>query len=143
MSARLNPARRRRGFTLMEVLLVLVIIVILAGAVVIPLSQTQTKALAKTAKIYISNLENNIKAYHLDLNNYPTSLEALVQAPGDLPNPARWGGPYVDKAVVLPDPWDRPYQYAYPGQRNPGGFDLWSVGPDGVSGSEDDIGNWN
>lgn len=133
--------RRRAGFTLIEVLLVLVILVILAGVIVGNLGGAQAKANARAARVTVGSLEQAVNMYHLDLNNYPASLEALVQAPGDLPNPAKWGGPYLEKGLPV-DPWDQPFNYSFPGQRSPK-FDIWSSGPDGVSGSEDDIGNWS
>ena len=56
-------------------------------------------------------------------------------------NPSKWEGPYLDSDLPL-DPWDNPYQYVSPGIHNPDGFDIWSYGPDGINGTEDDIGNW-
>jgi general secretion pathway protein G len=66
----------------------------------------------------------------------------LRAAPSDLANPAKWDGPYLDKTVPA-DPWGKPYQYASPGTHNADGYDVWSNGPDGVSGTDDDIGNWD
>jgi len=59
-----------------------------------------------------------------------------------LPNPSKWDGPYLDRDVPK-DPWGNPYQYGSPGPYNPDSFDVWSLGPDGVNGTQDDIGNWS
>ena len=65
-------------------------------------------------------------------------LEALSQAPGDS---EKWQGPYLEQDS-LQDPWGRPYQYQFPGQYSEDKPDIWSLGPDGEDGSEDDVGNW-
>jgi general secretion pathway protein G len=135
--------RKRAAFTLVEVLLVLLILVALVAFVGLPLMNTQRDALKKNARVQIGGLEKSLSLYMLDLNQYPSTaqgLQALVVRPADLKNPAKWNG-YLEKDVPL-DPWNNPYQYAYPGQRNPGGFDVWSMGPDGVDGSGDEVGNW-
>jgi type II secretory pathway pseudopilin PulG len=72
---------------------------------------------------------------------YPTRLEELLERPPDLGS-SRWDGPYVSSPDVLTDPWGKAYRYGCPGIHNPTGYDLWSVGPDGVDGTGDDIGNW-
>lgn len=141
--------RRRRavgGFTLIEVLLVLAILVILASLVAVNYMGRQKKAAADKARLDIEALGTALKMYHLDLHAYPTTdqgLQALREPPAGLTNPDRWGpGPYLEKEIPF-DPWDRPYQYICPGRINTMGYDLWSLGPDGVDGSEDDIANWS
>jgi general secretion pathway protein G len=77
--------------------------------------------------------------------NYPTTeqgLQALIAAPTTAPVPNNWKGPYLDPAVIRKDPWGHDYIYRYPGAKNPNGYDLYSVGPNGTDGDEDDIGNW-
>jgi general secretion pathway protein G len=142
---RASRTRRRGGLTLIEVMLVLVILVIIGSLVVVNVIPMGEKARMRAAKIQVSAFESAIKNYHLDVQNYPTTdqgLQALVQPPAGLVNPDKWGPePYLEKAVPL-DPWDRPYQYQYPGKYNPTGFDIWSLGPDGQDGTADDIGNW-
>ncbi len=142
----MNKQRRRLAFTLMEVLLVLVILVILAAMVAVPLAGTQSRAYERAARANIRTLEQSLNLYQMDLNRYPTTaqgLQALVNPPSDLPNPAKWQGPYIEKGELPSDPWDQPFQYRFPGTRNGTGYpDVWSVGADGVDGSEDDIGNW-
>ena len=137
--------RPSRGFTLIEVLLVLVILVVLVGLVVGTYTGAQTRALMDAAQVQVRALSGQVEEYHIDMKTYPTTsqgLEALIYPPSDLPNPARWRGPYARTQEIPLDPWDRPYQYESPGRFNPYSFDIWSMGPDGVSGTEDDIGNW-
>ena len=134
--------RRRGGFTLMEVLLVLVILVILGSLAVGMFTGTQRKAQVNAARSQIGAFETPIGTYYLDINEYPPDLESLRRPPSNLENPAKWAGPYLNKQIPL-DPWDRPYQYTYPGRNRPEEYDIWSLGPDGVDGTDDDIGNWN
>jgi general secretion pathway protein G len=125
----------------MEVLLVLAILVILGALVAMNFGNVLSDADRKAARSQIGLFEPAIKMYYLHTKQYPTSLEALQTLPTDLPNPAKWQGPYLEKAIPL-DPWGRPYQYVYPGTQNPTSYDLWSTGPDGQDGTPDDIGNW-
>ncbi len=136
-----RPRRRRGGFTLMEVLLVLVILVALASMAVLAYGPIQESANKQTARVQIGVFEKAIARWKLNIGTYPTSLDILVspQAPSDLPNPAKWSGPYVDGNQVPLDPWDQPYQYACPGQQNPAGFDVWSAGNPS---NPEPIGNW-
>lgn len=133
---------KERGFTLIEVMVVVVILGILA-AVVVPrvMDRPEQARIAKT-KQDIRTLEAAVKLYRLDNHVYPTTeqgLEALVEKPvgGDALKNWKQGG-YVDR---LPDdPWGRPYLYLSPGAR--GTLDIYSRGPD-PDADEDDIGNWN
>ncbi|MGA2619009.1 MAG: type II secretion system major pseudopilin GspG [Thermoguttaceae bacterium] len=133
--------RRHGGFTLIEVLLVLVILVILASFAVVSIGPVQRRAHINQAKVQVALFSEALKMYEFNVGSYPTTLDALRHPPGDLPNPSRWEGPYLDKDIP-PDPWNNAYQYTAPGTHNPDSFDVWSLGPDGVSGTEDDIGNW-
>ena len=136
---------RRRGFTLMEVLLVLVILVVLGSLAALSYDAIRRRADIQAAKSQIGLFETPIQMYQMAIGGYPTTtqgLEALRSAPGDLPNPAKWDGPYLNKPIPL-DPWDKPYQYVSPGMHNPDSYDVWSFGPDGIGGTEDDIGNWS
>ena len=138
-----NSTRRRRrsGFTLMEVLLVLVILVILGSLAVGMFTSTQQKANLKAARSQIGAFETPIGSYFLDTNEYPPDLLALRNAPASMANPEKWAGPYLNKDIPL-DPWGHPYMYSYPGRNRPEEYDIWSLGPDGQDGTEDDIGNW-
>ena len=135
-----NSRRRRSGFTLMEVLLVLVILVILGSFAVGMFANTQKSANMRAARSQIGLLKSPIDMYQLDLNQYPPDLEALRSPPANLTNPAKWNGPYAEAIPV--DPWGQPYQYVTPGQYRPDSYDLWSLGPDGQDGTDDDIGVW-
>jgi general secretion pathway protein G len=133
--------RSRRGFTLMEVLLVLVILVVLASLAVNVFSGTQEKADQRAAAAQVGLYKTAIRMYQFDTKQYPDDLQALITRPSDAKISERWGGPYMDK--ISRDPWDNEYRFAAPGKHNPEGFDVWSVGPDGQDGSADDIGNWD
>jgi len=137
--------RRRRGFTLIEVLIVLVILVIIMGMAYGTYSNALYKANINAAKSQVGLFEMPLENYNLDIGMYPSTnqgLEALRNPPADLPNPSAWGPtPYLNKDIPL-DPWGRPYNYSSPGRYNPNTYDVWSTGPDGVDGTADDIGNW-
>jgi len=136
--------RRRRGFTLIEVLMVLIILVIIASLAFSSYSNARKNAQINAAKAQIGLLKTPLSMFNLNIGMYPTSnqgLQSLRVPPGDLPNQADWQGPYLDTDVPN-DPWGRPYLYSSPGRNNPD-YDVWSVGPDGVDGTADDIGNWS
>jgi general secretion pathway protein G len=135
-----HSPNRRRGFTLVEVLLVLVILMIMASLTLLAIGPMQRKAYINSAKTQIGLFKTPLAAFQLDVGSLPTSLEALRRPPADLPNPAKWSGPYLESEVPL-DPWGSPYQYACPGVHNPDSYDVWSLGPEGRSGGEA-IGNW-
>jgi general secretion pathway protein G len=127
-----------RAFTLVEIMLVVAIIGILA-ALVIP------KIVGKSEQARITRVQADVKGgiksavdeFEVDNGFYPSSLQDLLQQPRNAKN---WHGPYLDSLPV--DPWQNPYLYSFPGKHNPTGYDLWSSGPDGKSGTADDIGNW-
>ena len=81
----------------------------------------------------------------MNVGDYPATdigLQGLREAPSDLDDPDKWEGPYLSKAIPN-DPWGQPYQYEYPGGHDEGMPDIWSMGPDMVDGTEDDVGNWS
>jgi general secretion pathway protein G len=131
-----------RGFTLLELLVVMVIIGLLAGFVAPRYFAQVGKSQVKVAKAQLDALDKALDQFRLDVGRYPTTeegLQALVTAPSNEP---AWSGPYLKKGVP-PDPWGRPYLYTQPGSH--GDFDLLSYGKDGRAGGtgEDaDITNW-
>jgi len=133
----------RRGFTLMEILVVLAIIGLLAGLAISNTDSLFGGAQTKVAKSFVTtSVKMPLTAYRLDVGSYPSTaegLQALVAAPQAKAD--RWKGPYVE-GVIPDDPWKNPYQYRYPGVKNKNGYDIWSKGPDGQEGTDDDIGNW-
>ena len=140
-----NRRRRRAGFTLIEVLLVLVILVILASIVVVNYANVQDSAYEDAARTQVHAFEVPLGLYRLHLGTYPQGnegLNALREAPSDLTNPEKWEGPYLEKNVPL-DPWGNEYVYEVPGRyADEGKPDIYSMGPDGMEGTDDDIGNW-
>jgi general secretion pathway protein G len=135
-------AATARGFTLLELLVVMVIIGLLAGYVAPRYFGQIGKSEAKVAKAQLDSLEKALDQYRLDTGHYPSTeigLTALVTKPASEP---KWSGPYLKKAVPL-DPWGRAYQYKSPGDH--GDFDLISYGKDGQpggAGEAEDIKNW-
>lgn len=133
-------AATRAAFTLIEVLLVLIILVILGSLAINVFTGTQDKANINAARAQVGLLADPINRYRLDMNKYPQKLEDLWEEPSDTTLAERWGGPYVEP--LKPDPWGNAYQYTAEGKNNTNKFDFWSNGPDGQSGTDDDIGNW-
>ena len=134
--------QRHRGFTLLELLVVMVIIGLLAAYVGPKYFSQVGKSEVKTARAQIVAFEKSLEQYRLDVGSYPTTeqgLQALVAKPA---NVAKWDGPYLAKTVPL-DPWGHAYVYKSPGDH--GDIDLISLGRDGQPGGEGldaDIGNW-
>ena len=132
----------QRGFTLLELLVVMVIIGLLVGYVGPKYFAQIGKSEVKAAKAQIDSLGKALDQYRLDTGHYPTTeqgLNALMTKPA---NESKWDGPYLVKAVP-PDPWNRPYVYKSPGEHND--YDLLSFGKDGQlggSGENADITNW-
>lgn len=126
---------RRRGFTLVELLLVVTIIGILAGAVLVNIRGHSKRARVQRAKTDIANIGSALSIYEMTVGDYPEDLQDLMEDPGV----DGWNGPYLTKKPL--DPWGGDYEYRYPGSSGID-YDLYSVGPDGTDGTDDDIGNW-
>lgn len=132
--------RRQGAFTLVEMLLVITIIGILAALVVPKMMGRSEQARLAAAKSDLSSIKTSLDAFEVDNGYYPkgkNGLADLIQMPRDA---RAWHGPYLDN--VPQDPWGNPYIYEYPGKHNPSSYDLYSAGPDGKPGNDDDIGNW-
>lgn len=135
-------SKRRRGFTLVEVLLVLVILVIIASLAVTAYGPIQKQAYVQAAQTQIKAFEQPLELYRTNIGSYPSTAEGL-QALLSPPAMDRRNMPdrYMD--TIPPDPWKRPYGYAYPPQQNRADKpDIWSAGPDGQEGTDDDVVNW-
>ncbi|GIU19408.1 type II secretion system protein GspG [Shewanella colwelliana] len=134
---------KQKGFTLLEVMVVIVILGILASMVVPNLMGNKDKADQQKAVSDIVALENALDMYRLDNSIYPTTeqgLEALVQKPTISPEPRNYREDGYVKRLPQ-DPWRNDYLLLSPGEQ--GKIDIFSAGPDGQPGTEDDIGSWN
>jgi len=131
-----NRIRQRRaarsGFTLIEIMLVLVIIAAVAGIAVYNLAGAQDVAFKKAAAGQINSLKGQLDFYKLNMGSYPPTLDALYEAPSDV-DKSRWS--QVSREPIKPDPWSRPFEYKINGDS----YELRSLGPDGQSGTDDDI----
>lgn len=146
MTRRLSLVRNsQKGFSLIEILLVVVIIGTLAAMAVPRLVGRSDKAKIAAAQADINvNIATALKLYELDNGMFPSTeqgLKALVKKPSNDPEPKNWNGPYLEKLPV--DPWGKAYQYASPGVHRPHDFDLYSAGKiPQEDKTDDDIINW-
>ncbi len=142
MSGKSNERKpQERGFSLIELIVVLVILGLLATVVGPKVMDRLGKGKVEIAKMQISELSGALDLYRFDVGRYPTSAEglgALITNPGV----ENWSGPYLKKGVPK-DPWNREYQYRSPGEH--GDFDLYSLGADGAEGGDGeniDVSSW-
>lgn len=129
----LRQSERRAAFTLLEVMLVLVIIAAIAGIAVVNIGSFQDRAFRRTASAEISTLKTMLETYKLEVGGYPAQLNHLHEQPSDLADPSKWM--QIKKDPIKADPWGRAYEYTLNGSS----FEIRSLGPDGQSGTEDDI----
>ena len=133
----------KAGFTLMEMILVIALMMLLAGVAVVKLTGVLTDNEIKLTKIKVEqSFKTALFKYRMDTGSYPTTeqgLRALLQKPGN--DRGKWHGPYIEGEDNLEDAWGRELKYRYPSSNNPGSYDLYSLGADGVE-SGDDIKNW-
>lgn len=139
----------RRGFTLIEMLVVLAILVLLMSMVGPRILGSRKKADINTTKAQIGSFQASLDSYNLDMRNYPeteSGLEALLESPDteEDEGSAKWGGPYINKSKIPKDPWGHDYQYEFPPTRGKSKEtpNIWSLGPDGEDGTDDDIVSW-
>lgn len=135
-----NQRKNERGFTLVEIMIVLAIVGMLFSFVGVKVINQYKKAKVDGAKIQIASYQQALQSYYLAHNNYPSSeqgLEALISKPtvGKIPNNYPEGG-YFNKKELVKDPWGNPYRYECTDNQN---FSITSDGPDGEQGTEDDV----
>ena len=126
---------RERGFSLIELIVVLVILGLLATVVGPQVMKRLAQGKAEIAKLQVDQFEGALGLFRFDVGRYPSSTEglgALIREAGI----ENWTGPYLEKRAVPKDPWGREYEYRSPGEN--GDYDLWSYGADGTSGGEED-----
>jgi len=144
-------AKARRGFTLIEILLVLAIILMLAGVTIVSIVGTREGARIDTTKAMIASIETAIETYNMHIGHYPSEEEGNLEALRVKPTfeseevDAMWRGPYLKKEPR--DAWRNTFNYelnvAGTGETQAQPYRLWSNGPDGTDGTEDDIANWS
>lgn len=129
----------------MEILVVLAIFGLLLGVGITQVDKIFGDSQEKIVEIFVNeSVKTPLMTYRIHMGGYPSTeegLKALITAPSNAGD--RWRGPYIEgtRGEVPKDPWGNPYQYRYPGERNSGGYDIFSYGPDGVD-SDRNIGNW-
>lgn len=139
---------RRRGFTLMEMLIVLAIVGMLMALIGPRLLSSGKKADEQTAKAQIKLLQSCLDHYYLDMKAYPETepgLKALIEESTDAEGTgtSRWKGPYTKTGDLPSDPWGNAYLYRYPAENSNVDLpEIWSCGPDGQENTEDDITSW-
>jgi len=137
---------QQKGFTLVEIMLVVIILGVLVAMVVPNLAGRGEQARRAAALADIeSNLATSLDLYEFDNGRYPTTeqgLAALLVVPISSPVPTNWNGPYLKKRKIPKDPWGNEYKYVCPGIKNVDAYDLFSLGSDGVE-SKDDVANWD
>lgn len=138
-----HSSKRRNGFTLLELLVVLAILGLLAAIVGPQVIRYLGSSKTQTASVQVKNIAASLELFRLDAGRYPTAAEglnALVKPPASVPI---WNGPYLPQASALIDPWGNPYQFKAPGDN--GEVDVFSLGSDnaaGGTGEAKDVGNW-
>jgi general secretion pathway protein G len=129
----------------LEILLVVGLLALLAAIAIPNLIGQGERARIDMAKATIGpngTLSQAIKLFKFNTNEYPKELKYLIEKPSETEIAEKWTGPYLESESGLKDPWGHDFEYTAEGRHNEGKFDLWSRGPDGKDGTEDDITNW-
>ena len=137
-----SKAQLRHGFTLIEIVIVLTIISILAAGSIYMLKGNVDVAKETRVDGDLQNISTQLQLYEARNMRLPTTeqgLKALVEEPTTDPKPEKWTALLEE---VPKDPWGAPYRYRYPAQKSKKPYDVYSMGKDGMDGTEDDIGNW-
>jgi general secretion pathway protein G len=130
----------KKGFTLIELMLVVIILGVLAAMVMPRLAGRSEEARIAAAKTdVLTNIALGLDLFEMDQRRFPTTEEGLLALRQD-PGFTGWKGPYLKRDTK--DPWGNPYHYAQPATRSQQDYDLYSAGPNGIEGDEDDVGNW-
>lgn len=138
------PRSKTGGYTLMEMILVLGIIALLLGTGAYVMKGVLGTADQGRASSDIKTIDASLIRYKINSGWYPSTqqgLEALVKRPSGSPEPKKWQQLLKNDENLI-DPWGRPYQYLHPGKFNTDSYDIFSAGPDGQEGTEDDVTNW-
>lgn len=133
----------QKGFTLIELMIVVIIVAALAAMVVPRLAGRSEQAKVAVAQADVnSNIAMALKLYELDNGGFPTGTQGLnaLLSQAVAGSGGNWNGPYLERPPI--DPWGNIYQYRCPGTNNTTGYDLFSMGKDGAAGTNDDVGNW-
>lgn len=134
----------RRAFTFIEIMFVVVIIGVLLAVAVPKLTGQSQKAKIKATELAIRNVGVALKRYEMEVGSFPTTsqgLMALIEKPSTVAE-GEWGGPYLDDETEPKDSWGKKLNYRSPGEHKKD-YDLWSNGPDGQEGNDDDVVNWS
>ncbi|WP_164103086.1 type II secretion system protein GspG [Candidatus Laterigemmans baculatus] len=125
--------RQRKGFTLLELMLVLAILVVLGGVVIVNIGGAQDDAYQRTTQVTLDNLKTSIRMYRVKVNQMPESLDELVNGPSDPDKKALFGSPVIEE--VPKDGWGNELTYTLSGNE----FEIRSAGKDGQVNTDDDI----
>ena len=140
-----KPRTRRGAFTLLEILLVVGLLALLASFAIPALMGQAEKGKIDIAKAAIGpngSISQAIDMFKFNTGLYPAELKDLIDKPSDDKVAQKWTGPYLKDVSGLTDPWGNEYMYEADGKHNVGKIDMWSKGPDGIDGNDDDVPNW-